>query len=173
MNRNYTEEDVKYWKGILDDGFSRQYVFKGFVDSQEFSDLCDSYKVEKGTYELTNIRDKNPALARYLNRIYVNALGRNGEDGGMNYWGNEILTKKKTPASVAEFFIITPEFEKKNLSNTEYVKVLYQVFMGREADASGLNYWVARLNKGESRRFILRCFAACPEFQKIVAGFGL
>ena len=45
--------------------------------------------------------------------------------------------------------------------------------MGREYDKDGLDYWVARLNKGESRKSVLEAFAGCPEFQKIVKSFGL
>ncbi|MBS6465405.1 MAG: DUF4214 domain-containing protein, partial [Clostridium sp.] len=54
-----------------------------------------------------------------------------------------------------------------------YVKVLYRTFMGREYDKAGLNYWVGRLNKGESRKTVLKSFAGCPEFQNIVKSFGL
>ena len=78
-----------------------------------------------------------------------------------------------TPTQVAENFIYAKEFTDKHLSNTEYVKVLYRTFMGREADNAGLNYWVGRLNKGESRKTVLKSFAGCPEFKNIVKSFGL
>ena len=67
----------------------------------------------------------------------------------------------------------SPEFQNKNLSRTEYVKVLYRTFMGREYDKDGLNYWVKRLNSGDSRRNVLNAFAGCPEFQNIIKKFKL
>ncbi len=109
----------------------------------------------------------------YVARIYTKALGRQPEAGGLKYWTGEINAKRKTPVEVAEQFFFAPEFTNKKLSNTEYVKVLYRTFMGREADKGGLNYWVGRLNKGESRKSVLEAFAGCPEFQKIVKSFGL
>ena len=109
----------------------------------------------------------------YVARIYTKALGRNPEIGGLKYWAGEINAKRRTPVQVAEEFFFAPEFTNKKLNNTEYVKVLYRTFMGREADKGGLNYWVARLNKGESRKSVLEAFAGCPEFQKIVKSFGL
>ena len=109
----------------------------------------------------------------YVARIYTKALGRQPEAGGLKYWTGEINAKRKTPVEVAEQFFFAPEFTNKKLSNTEYVKVLYRTFMGREADKGGLDYWVGRLNKGESRKSVLEAFAGCPEFQKIVKSFGL
>ena len=109
----------------------------------------------------------------YVARIYTKALGRTAEPGGLNYWTDEIRTGKRTPVQVAEEFFFAPEFTNKKLNNTEYVKVLYRTFMGREYDKGGLDYWVARLNKGESRKSVLESFAGCEEFKKIVKGFGL
>ena len=109
----------------------------------------------------------------YVARIYTKALGRAAEPAGLNYWVGEINSKKRTPVQVAEEFFFAPEFTNKNLNNTEYVKVLYRTFMGREYDKGGLDYWVGRLNKGESRKSVLEAFAGCPEFQKIVKSFGL
>ena len=109
----------------------------------------------------------------YVARIYTKALGRAAEPAGLNYWTNEIQSGKRTPVKVAEEFFFAPEFTNKNLNNTEYVKVLYRTFMGREYDKGGLDYWVGRLNKGESRKSVLEAFAGCPEFRKIVKSFGL
>ena len=109
----------------------------------------------------------------YVARIYTKALGRAAEPAGLNYWVGEINAKRRTPVQVAEEFFFAPEFVNKKLNNTEYVKVLYRTFMGREYDKGGLDYWVARLNKGESRKSVLEAFAGCPEFQKIVKSFGL
>ena len=109
----------------------------------------------------------------YVARIYTKALGRTAEEAGLRYWTQEIQSKRRTPVAVAEEFFFAPEFTNKRLSNTEYVKVLYRTFMGREYDQAGLNYWVGRLNKGESRKTVLKSFAGCPEFQNIVKSFGL
>ena len=109
----------------------------------------------------------------YVARIYTKALGRAAEPAGLKYWVGEINAKRKTPVEVAELFFFAPEFTNKKLNNTAYVKVLYRTFMGREADQGGLNYWIGRLNKGESRKSVLEAFAGCPEFKQIVKSFGL
>ena len=126
---------------------------------------------KKATCKIT-VRNYTKTEA-YVARIYTKALGRNPEIAGLKYWTAEINARRKTPVQVAEQFFFAPEFTNKKLNNTAYVKVLYRTFMGREADRGGLNYWIGRLNRGESRKSVLEAFAGCPEFRKIVKSFGL
>ncbi len=126
---------------------------------------------QKATCKIT-VR-KYTKTEEYVSRLYTKALGREAEPAGMKYWVQEIQSRRRTPVQVAECFFFVPEFTDKKLNNTEFVKVLYRAFMGREYDKPGLDYWVARLDKGESRKTIVKTFAGCEEFQKIIRGFGL
>lgn len=173
MDRTSDANGKAYWVNLLNQGMSREYVFAGFAHSQEYTSICNSYGITRGTVTLSQPRDKNANLTAFVNRIYVEAMGRTGEADGLNYWCRHIQSGAGTPISVSEFFINSQEFRNKRLNNTEYVKVLYRTFMGREADQSGLNYWVTRLNSGDSREAVLKSFAGCPEFQNIIRSFGL
>ena len=173
MDREPDQAGLTYWTGLLKDGVSREYVYHGFATSQEYTNICNSYGITRGTITLKQARDKNINLTRFVTRIYDKALARSWDESGLNYWCGQIQSGAMTPTQVAENFIYAKEFTDKHLSNTEYVKVLYRTFMGREADNAGLNYWVGRLNKGESRKTVLKSFAGCPEFKNIVKSFGL
>ena len=173
MGRSADNGGLNYWLDLLNQGMSREYVYKGFAESKEFTNICASYGIERGSVKLTQARDQNVNLTKFVNRIYVKAMNRKGEEKGLNYWCGQIRSKKMTPVQVAESFIYSKEFTDKNLSNTEYIKVLYRTFMGREADSAGLNYWLGRLNKGDSRKTVLKAFAGCQEFKNIVKSFGL
>lgn len=126
---------------------------------------------KKATCKIT-VR-KYTEIEEYVSRLYTRALGREAEPAGMKYWVQEIRSKRRTPVQVAECFFFVPEFTDKKLNNTEFVKTLYRAFMGREYDKPGFDYWVARLDRGESRKTIVKTFAGCEEFQKIIRGFGL
>ena len=126
---------------------------------------------KKATCKIT-VR-KYTEIEEYVSRLYTRALGREAEPAGMKYWVQEIRSKRRTPVQVAECFFFVPEFTDKKLNSTEFVKTLYRTFMGREYDKPGLDYWVARLDRGESRKTIVKTFAGCEEFQKIIRGFGL
>ena len=173
MDRKSDKEGKNYWVGLLEKGYSRRYVYRKFAHSEEYTKVCQSYKITRGVITLESERDLYPNLTEYVGRLYSKALDRHPDDAGMDWWCANIKKHTMTPVAAAESFILSPEFEAKKLNNEEYVKVLYRTFMGREYDQEGLNYWVGRLNTGESRRTILRSFAGCQEFAAIVAKAGI
>lgn len=173
LGRGSDPSGKAHWLGLLGQGLSREYIFRGFAESQEYTQICESYGIIRGNVVLTQARDQNPNLTGYVNRLYTQALGRNGEEDGLNHWCRTIQEKVKTPEQVAESFILSQEFNNKNLSNEEYVKVLYRTFMGREYDQAGFEHWMNEMKNGCSRENILHRFATSSEFKGIQAGFGL
>lgn len=180
MGREADEAGLAYWLDNMANGMTREQVFKGFVDSAEYTSICKSYGITRGNYKLQGIKDpavKNKKVTtstkKFVERIYTKALGRSGDASGINYWAQEIANENRTPVQVAESFIFSAEFTNKKLSNTDYIKVLYRTFMGREADKAGLNYWLGRMKAGDDRKTVLEAFAACDEFKTIVKSFGL
>ena len=173
MNRASDEGGKAYWLNFLDNGVSRDFVFKGFVESAEFTEICASYGISRGSVELVKYMDKNPALTMFTNRLYAEALGRAGEEEGLEYYTKEITLGNVTPVQAAKNFIFSSEFEDKKLGNEAYVKVLYKTFMGREYDVAGLEYHLDRMRRGTTREEILMGFADSPEFETIMSTFGL
>jgi hypothetical protein len=173
MGREADNGGLKSWKEYLDNGVSREYVFRRFVLSSEFKNICATYGITQGTYTLKQNRDKNYKVTQFVNRCYTQALGRKGDASGLNSWTGTLLTKKKTPKVVAKNFVFSGEATKKNLNNTEFVKMLYRLYMGREADNGGLKYWVGLLDKGTSRQKVNDSMAGSKEFTEIVKSYGL
>ena len=106
-------------------------------------------------------------------RCYELCLGRKADTNGINAWCNQILTGANTAKQAAYGFVFSNEFKAKNLSNEEYVKTLYRVFMDREADPEGLGAWIGVLESGQSREHVFDGFADSPEFREICAGYGI
>ncbi len=173
FDREADSEGKKTWTDKLDGGMSREYVLRGFVNSQEFQNLCDSFGIKRGEMKLGSKRDQNEGITMFVNRLYVQALGRKGESAGLEDWTGKILDHVKSPEEVAKNFFFSDEFTNKRLDNTEYVKVLYRTFMGREYDQAGLNDWVRKLEYGMSRERVLEGFSRSPEFANILASYGL
>ncbi|MBR3057820.1 MAG: DUF4214 domain-containing protein [Clostridiales bacterium] len=48
MDREPEEKGLKYWVSQLDEGASRQSVMAGFCDSEEFTNICEKYGIERG-----------------------------------------------------------------------------------------------------------------------------
>ncbi len=173
MDRTGDTGGQAYWFNKMRQGLSRNYVLKGFVDSVEFHQLCKKYGIEPGTIKLTEARDQNPGLTAFIARMYTRALGRDYDVNGVNYWCQQVLSKKKTPKDVAVSFFNSAEFLNKYLGNHAFVGVLYRTFMDREPDSSGWAYWEKKLDEGMSRNSVIAGFADSKEFANIMKSYGL
>lgn len=174
MDRLADDAGKKTWIDLLNNGLSREFVYKGFSESEEFTRICQEYGINRGSVKLTQGRDRNQGATRFVARLYRNVLGREYDVPGMNTWCNVICDKSKTVEYVSTTgFFHSKEFLEKNTSNEEYVKILYRTFLGREYDAPGLNNWVTALKNGKSRDQVLMGFSQSKEFKEIMAKYGL
>lgn len=163
----------EYWSNMLSHGVSRQYVFKGFAESEEYNKICGEYGIERGNVTLTEGRDQNPGATMFVYRLYDTALGREAELDGLNDWAGSIARGEKSAELVAQNFIHSVEFQDKEYNDEMYVQVLYLTFMGREYDDAGLQYWLGKLADGHSRDEVLAGFSGSEEFHQIMAEYGL
>lgn len=173
MNRRSDPAGKAEWVSYLDNGVSRRGIFRGFAESSEFSDLCCANGINPGSVTLTEARDMNVLVTMFVSRCYDKALSRKADVSGLNTWCDILLNKSMTPKEVAYGFIFSQEMNNKNLSNEEYIKTLYRVFMDREADSGGLSNWMNWMNGGMSREEVFNGFADSVEFGKIVQSYGL
>lgn len=161
------------WQAVLDQGFSRTYVLKGFLDSGEFTTLCNNYGIVKGTVTLTESRDKNVGVTQFVSRLYNMTLNRRADAAGLNDWTGKLLAKKATPQNVAFGFFFADEMHARNLTDAEFVTLLYNAMMNREPDAAGLETWTTLLAGGMTREKVFQGFGDSVEFGKIVASYGI
>lgn len=173
FDREADREGKNYWLHYLKNNNNRMHVLCGFVNSQEFSNLCDQFGIARGTMQENGKSIYNPGVRNFVVRMYTKALRRNGETMGIEDWTNRINTRVMTPEAVAKSFFISEEFVNQNLSDEEYVETLYQTFMNRASDSSGRDYWVACLRDGMSRDKVLEGFSRSNEFKNIMAEYGL
>ncbi|MBO6214409.1 MAG: DUF4214 domain-containing protein, partial [Lachnospiraceae bacterium] len=177
LGRAADESGYNDWVTKLDSGMSVNAIFAGFVGSEEFGNLCSSYGINPGTYELTEARDMNAGTTQFVSRLYTQALGRSFDADGLNDWCGQINTNPSRDNILnisTNGFLNSQEFQNKGLDNTEYVKVLYRTYLGREYDDAGLSDWVGQLDRGEKdRNAVAAGFAYSAEFSNIMAQYGL
>lgn len=161
------------WMDALASGLSRSYVFKGFAESQEFSNLCSKFGIERGSVKLTEARDQNAGITKFVYRCYNVFLGRQPDASGLNMWCEMLLTKQMNAKEVARGFVMSQEFQNKGLSNTNYVKTMYIGLFNRNADSGGLQTWVGKLDEGYTREYVFFGFADSNEFRTLARSFGL
>ena len=82
------------------------------------------------------------------------------------------MNGSKTADQIARGFLFSGEFKGKNVSNEELVKILYRVYLNREADAEGLATWKQKLDEGTSLQSLLDVFSKTNEFKAVIRKMG-
>ena len=164
------------WVRKLEGGMSRKAIISGFARSREYGEICSHYGIRQGEYNSDEARDRNSGVTGFVSRLYTKMLGREYDSEGLNHWCTRILdnpTKDNVLTVALNGFMLSREFTEKNLSDMEFVKVLYRTFLGREFDEGGLTHWVGKLASGMSRVQVASGFAHSSEFSGIMASYGL
>ena len=173
FDRDADEGGKSNWMKSLRNGMSREFVYHGFAESDEFQNLCNRFGIIRGSVELSQARDQNENVSAFVARIYYKALNRSYlDDEGMNNWTGQILNGKD-PAEVVWGFIFSDEFKNRNLNNDQFIKVMYETYFDREADTDGYNDWMNRMNSGATREDVVNGFSGSQEFYNLVKSFGL
>ena len=173
LGRDADTAGLKAWQNVLDSGLSRMHVFRGFAESPEFTQICQSYGILRGNAVLTEPRDQNENITKFVIRCYQLCLGRKADTDGLNAWCSVLLNGQNTAKEVAHGFLFSDEFLKKNLSNSAYVETLYHVFMDRNPDSAGWRAWIRAIENGQSWISVFNDFGDSDEFQKICASYGV
>lgn len=183
LEREPDKAGLDFWKKALESGEVAIFdVVEGFLKSAEFMRRENAISI---TPDILNrisedsvINENAPQKVQwkaltFVYRLYCWALKRQPDKGGLNEWYQWLIEGEETPESTAYGFIFSQELINEKLSNEEYVKILYRVFMGREYDLPGFTDWLKYLDSGMSRKEVFEGFSDSEEFKKIIEEYGL
>jgi hypothetical protein len=133
---------------------TRDNLLDIFIDSQEFAS------------QASFLPPQDPVTA-FVTTLYVRILGRGPDQVGLTGFVTQ-LNQTRTVLPTVQLFLSSPEFLARNTTNTEFVTLLYRVFLDRVPDQAGLSIFVTQLTNGTAtRNQLVLLFAASPEFQAI------
>lgn len=175
-----------FWTDVLERGYNRKWVLAGFVNSDEFTNICIQYSITRGQISLTpedaqtsdlNLYVDEEKVTAYVDRLYNTILNRPSEADGKVFWVGLISRHEMTAQRVAvEGFFFSDEYLKKNTTNTEFVNTLYLSLLNRNPadDPDGFAFWVSALDNGMDRMTVIeQGFGDSPEFRGILQSYGL
>ena len=99
-------------------------------------------------------------------RLYSAYFERSPDTGGWAYW-NQRAVDGLNLWQTSNYFADSNEFKAtygSDLSNAEFLDLVYQNVLDRSPDASGLQYWIQRMNSGTTRGEVMVLFSESPEF---------
>ena len=111
--------------------------------------------------------------AGFVERLYTVALGRSSDPNGQAAWTNTLTSGENTGADVARGFLYSSEFLNRDVSDEDFVRVLYRTFFDREGEEAGVNSWVAALAGGASKEDIIEGFINSTEWANLCLRYGI
>jgi hypothetical protein len=99
--------------------------------------------------------------------LYRGVLGRAAEKGGADFWIDQISRNLQTTESLASAFANAPELIAGGVvTDEDFINRLYQVLLGRQADAPGLAYWTQQVATQGRGKMVL-AFTQSLEFARL------
>ena len=150
-------------------------TFTGEATTSSFRDISAIVDI-KGTFD--QVTGLNTDDAKMF-RLYNASFKRLPDADGLKYWIGKYTSGENDERAVAQSFLVSDEFTERygeNVSDSTYVNNLYKNVLGRDADTSGLNYWLGQLNTGAETRYeVLLGFSESAENKTLfteITGFG-
>ena len=193
LNRAADEGGKAGWVDSLNQGYTLQHIINGFCGSAEFTNICNEFGITAGNLLVQGVivkreeitpegEEEAPVIyvnyaSEYTNEEKVRAFvehcyeavfGREGDTEGVEAWTRLILDGKKTPKRVAYEFIFSDEFQNNLPGNEDFIRILYRLYLNREAGTEELAGWVEMLESGASLEEIVNGFATSAEFKAII-----
>lgn len=110
-------------------------------------------------------------------RFYSALFGRDPDEAGLAYWVNDLVSPTlggggNTIQGAAQAFTESAEFQTMygaNVSNDQFVNLLYQNILHRAADQAGFDYWSNEINQSGNRGGMIVSFANSTEYEAATA----
>ncbi len=170
FGREADTEGLATWTGLLDSGCKKAYVFAGFANSTEFGTLCTNAGIVQGR-AVEYLADKQAGISEadykvwcFVERMYMEVLNRTADEAGLRNWVSYLQNGTMTGIQVAEGFLLSEEFLAKEMTDEEYIHIMYRAFFNRDADLDGLETWTKALQNGYTKNDVFNGFANSVEF---------
>ena len=173
FDREADPAGLENWLSAREAGVSDHYLIAGFIGSQEYQTMCSRFGILPGTIVLTENRDMNLNITRFVNHFYRNCQGRSADIAGLNDWTGGLIDGRYNGVTIVQGFLYSPEFINKQLDSASFIEVLYQTLLCRSSDPAGQADWITRLENGTSQEQIIAGFVNSIEFNELCNTYGI
>lgn len=159
-------ERSEYWFALSE---ARNGNFTISHSSYPYSDDTDYlHSIERLSFRDGTLAFDVEENAGQIYRLYQAAFDREPDDGGLSFWINVFDEGNLSLGDIGANFIESAEFaslygQPGNVSDSDFIGLLYNNVLDREPDAAGFAYWNNQADNGLSREAILSYFSESDE----------
>lgn len=110
------------------------------------------------------------AMTDSISRLYSAYFLRAPDASGYAYWSGEFAGGRRGLQGMSDFFATSDEFRNlyADLSNREFVQLVYQNVLDRQPDPAGLDFWTSRLDEqAMTRGTVMINFSESAEYVQL------
>lgn len=169
LSREADSAGLNSWLAVLNSGMSETYVLRGFIESAEFSNLCNQYGITRGSLTTVENRDKNQALTEYVRAAYMAAYGGYPSTEDLNYWTGTLLSNTMIATDFLNTLLLSAPVNQ--LSTDQFITKSYQAILSRTPSSAEVSS--VRAIAESSRRALLDTLTGSIEFATKVSNIGI
>lgn len=113
------------------------------------------------------------SITLFVERLYWICLNRQPDAAGLQFWTEQLRNQTMSGAMMAQEILFSEEFQNRNVTEREFIHLLYQAILGRTEDPNGMDYWLASYYNGMSMKYICHQFILSNEFKNICENYGV
>ena len=155
FDREADQQGLNNWINLLDHGLTRYYVCNGFINSDEFTSLCQRYGIQKGSAASSDIRDKNEALTMFIADMYLHGLGRGFSQRELENTLNLFYNHEINGYTYVKSILESQEYKNKATTNEDFLEFIYTYVLQTSANGDNYSKHLTQLQSGTSRSQIL------------------
>ena len=161
LGRNPDEEGLQYWKDQITSGNQTQEdVLANIRRSDEYQE--NQQDTDNSDPDLPST-DSEQGKRLAINDIYRDVLERNTDQGGEDYWYEELESGRQTLDDIRSNIERSDEAADLE-SNKAFIEEQYEGGLDRGSDAGGMSYWLKDLATGQSREDVAANIRRSDEF---------
>ncbi|MBE3092276.1 MAG: DUF4214 domain-containing protein [Actinobacteria bacterium] len=117
--------------------------------------------------------ETNYKIEKYVENFYLEILNKKPEGEEINNYKKLLISGELSVIDFAKSFIFSEDFINRNVSNEEFINILYKALLNRESDKGGFNNWLKKLEDGEKREDIFKYFIDSEEFKNLCNEYNI
>lgn len=139
------------------------------------------YTLEDFTTKKKEEEKPTGKVAEFVAKVYKLALGREPEVEGWKFWVQKLESKELAVTQFIYDLMKQDEFVSRLMSREQFIKMMYEIIVGREPEEEGQKYWEQKYEEyrtqeptlADVRMRIAREMMDTAEFKAYVASLGL